>query len=460
MDEKDKETKKEDLDINVAASGDKKDEAQESFINKMKEEIQRDREKQIKQLENLYGMELEDIDFISDSKQALLIETPKVANYFMYAVLVLFFALLAWASLAHVDQNTSGQGKVIPSDQVQLVQSLDGGIVSKLFVRDGDVVKQGQPLIKLDDTRFKAVYNEDYAKYLTLLATVARYQAEIAEANDIDFPEVVRRDAPDLVQSETAIFKSRKETLDRSVSTLTRSFDLSQKELNITKPLVKEQVMSELELLRAERQTNDLGGSINQEKEKYKDDAYKNLKNMLSDLAIIQKGIEASKDKLSRTLIVSPVDGIVKHIEVTTIGQVIEPGKNIMEIVPLNDKLLLEVEIDPKDIGFIKVGDDANIKITAYDYTIYGSLHGKVNFISADTLQEAQGNTEKSYYRVIVSTNQNYLLDNRDKKRRLPIYPGMQATVTMATNKITILQYLIGPIYKTSKEALRESQRL
>ncbi len=409
------------------------------------------RQKYLKHMEKLYGLELDDIDFVSDSKQALLITTPRAANLFLYAVIALLLIAIIWAGLGYIDETTIGQGKVIPSSKVKVIQSLEGGIIEEIFVKDGDRVKRGQPLLKLDDTRFKADYNEEYIKYLTLLTTIVRYRAEINGDTSIDFPQEVRKNAPELVKSETEIFKARMSDLKTSLSTMQRSYDLANKELNILKPLVKEQIMSDLELIRVQRQVNEIKGSIIEEKEKFKADAYKNFKNLQSEFIILQKGIEASRDRAFRTTIVSPVNGIVNNVNISTIGGVIPPGEDIMELVPLDDTLTVEVQVDPKDIAFIKVGDEAYVKFTAYDFAIFGGMQGKVAVISADTMQSEEG---KSYYRVLVATDKNYLKNK--KGRKLPILPGMMASVNIITSKKSVLDYILNPFFKATDRAFKE----
>jgi adhesin transport system membrane fusion protein len=322
-----------------------------------------------------------DFAFANDVRAAAELRTPKTARLVLLGIIGLLTSAAIWAHFAVLDEVKRGAGRVIPSRQMQVVQSLEGGIIKKILVQEGDTVQEGQPVVQLDNTKFASDLGELQAK----------------------------RDA------------------------LSASLKLINRELDLTQRLYNQKVVPEIELLRLQRQVSDMGGQ----------------------LAITEETIKSAKDRLNRTELNAPVYGIVNKINITTLGAVVQPGANIMDIVPLDDTLLVEGRINPQDIAFIRPGQDAVVKITAYESTVYGSLQAKVERISADTIEEKSEKSDKpqTFYRVIVRTDKNYL---GTKENPLPIIPGMVTTVEILTGRKTVLDYLLKPARLLKQEALRE----
>ncbi|MDW8961496.1 HlyD family type I secretion periplasmic adaptor subunit [Legionella pneumophila subsp. fraseri] len=363
----------------------------------------------------------------------------------LWASLLFFIAAIIWANYAILDEVTTGQGKVIPSSEVQVIQNLEGGIIQNIFVKEGQIVKKDQILMQIDNTRFMSSYAEAEKKFDALEIEIIRLNAEISNTKPV-FPEKFTKTYPHLVQDQLSLYESRM----RELNQLEKSLELAQKELNLTRPLLKGGSVSEVEIIRLERTVSEIKGNI----EKFKSEELDRLNKARSELFALIEANKADKDRLTRTTVRSPVYGIVKQIKMKTIGGVVQPGSDLLEIVPLDDTLLIEAKIRPSDIGFIHPGQKAMVKITAYDFSIYGGLDGVVEHISADTIiDEKTDKKEESYYIVKVRTEKNYL---GTEKNPLPIIPGMQATVDILTGHKSVLQYLLKPILKAKQSALRE----
>ncbi|APF03161.1 TPA: HlyD family type I secretion periplasmic adaptor subunit [Legionella pneumophila] len=363
----------------------------------------------------------------------------------LWASLLFFIAAIIWANYAILDEVTTGQGKVIPSSEVQVIQNLEGGIIQNIFVKEGQIVKKDQILMQIDNTRFMSSYAEAEKKIDALEIEIIRLNAEISNTKPV-FPEKLTKTYPHLVQDQLSLYESRM----RELNQLEKSLELAQKELNLTRPLLKGGSVSEVEVIRLERTVSEIKGSI----EKFKSEELDRLNKARTELFALIEANKADKDRLTRTTVRSPVYGIVKQIKTKTIGGVVQPGNDLLEIVPLDDTLLIEAKIRPSDIGFIHPGQKAMVKITAYDFSIYGGLEGIVEHISADTIIDEQTDKkEESYYIVKVRTEKNYL---GTEKNPLPIIPGMQATVDILTGQKSVLQYLLKPIIKAKQSALRE----
>lgn len=397
----------------------------------------------------------EEQEILDESKKAFLIESPRWSNILLYGIAAAIVILVIWAKFAVLDEYTRANGKVIPSSQVQVIQNLEGGILSEIYVHEGDTVQKSQVLLRIDDTRFASDFREGQVKYLNLLASTARLKAEEEGKDKVTYPEIVEKEAPDVVADENNLFIQRKQQLDASLSTLERSYKLATEELDITKPLVEEGLMSQLELIRLERQVNEIKGKIDQAREDFESKAHEEYNKQQGQLSQLAQALNAMKDRMVRTTVRSPVKGTVKKINIATIGGVIRPGMDIMEIVPLEDTLLIEAKVRPKDIAFIHPGQSAMVKFTAYDYSIYGGLHGVVEYISADTIEdpEEQGPKKESYYKILVRTQTNHLGSDAHP---LPIIPGMVCTVDILTGKKSVLDYILKPILKAKQNALRE----
>jgi len=395
----------------------------------------------------------EELNFISDSREIVLSDNKNWGFVLMYAIAFFMIIALIWASVTVLDEITTAQGKVIPSSQVQVIQNLEGGILSKLYVREGDTVQKGQILLRIDDTRFSSSFNEGEQKYITLLAAIARLRAEASGADQIIFPQLVVSKGQEAIKNEQHLFDKQKSQLASSIATLQKSYDLAVEELEITKPLVDEGLMSQLELLRLKRQINELKGDITTVKDEFRSTQQKDLNEKEAELLALKENLKAAQDRLTRTTIRSPVTGTVNVVHISTVGAVIQPGIDILEIVPTEDNLLIEAKIKPQDIAFIRPKQNAVVKVTAYDYTIYGGLEGKVEHISADTITEEERGKEESYYKILVRTQKNYL-GSEDKP--LYIIPGMTVTVDVMTGKKSVLDYLLKPFLKARQSALRE----
>ncbi|WP_180106177.1 MULTISPECIES: HlyD family type I secretion periplasmic adaptor subunit [unclassified Acinetobacter] len=358
--------------------------------------------------------------------------------------------LLVWAWLFKLEEVSTGTGKVIPSSKEQIVQSLEGGILTKLNVKEGQIVEQGQVLAQLDPTRFASNVGETESLLVASRATAARLRAEV-NGTPLTFPEDVQK-IPTLVKEETALYHSRRANLEESVAGLKQALVLVQQELAMTEPLVAKGAASEVEVLRLKRSANDLQNQLNDVRNQYLVKSREELSKANTDIESQQQVVKGKSDTLSRTVFKSPVRGVVKEIDVMTLGGVIPQNGKLMTIVPLDEQLLVEARISPRDIAFIRPGQEALVKITAYDYSIYGGLKGKVTVISPDTLRD-EVKQDQFYYRVYIRTDSDKLSNKEGKS--FSITPGMVATVDIRTGSKTVLEYLIKPFNK-AKEALRE----
>jgi len=363
------------------------------------------------------------------------------------ATLLLF---LIWAHFAVLDEVTLGIGKVTPSRRAQIIGSQDGGILQQLDVQQGDRVAQGQVLATLDPTRFQSNYGEAMARVRTLRASAERLQAELGNA-PLHFSADVQQDAP-LVARETQLYQARRQNLSESMGNLQQSLALVQAELNLTEPLMLRGAAGKVDVMRLRRQVNDLRSKISELRNDYFVRAHEEQVKNNGELDAQLQVAAGKQDQLTRTTLLSPVRGIVKDVRITTVGGVLEPGGKLMEIVPLEDHLLIETRINPRDIGYIRPGLPAVVKITAYDAAIYGDLAGTVETVSPDTLQD-EVRHEEFYYRVMVKT-QKAELESKNG-HTFAIMPGMIANVEIKTGQKSVMDYLLKPLNK-AKESLRE----
>ncbi|EGT4278600.1 HlyD family efflux transporter periplasmic adaptor subunit [Cronobacter malonaticus] len=363
------------------------------------------------------------------------------------AALVLFFV---WAWFATLDEVTVGTGKITPSSRAQVIESLDGGIVNALMVHEGDVVDRGQMLARLDPTRFQSNYGEAAARARALRASSERLRSELT-GEPLQFSEESMRE-PALVARERQLYESRRRNLNETLENLQKTYNLVMAELRMTQPLVAKGAASEVEVIRLQRQAAELKGKMDDARNQFAVRAREEQVKNNADLDAQLQVMAGKADQLDRATLFSPVRGVVKDIQVTTVGGVLQPGGKLMEIVPLEDQLLVETRINPRDIAYIRPGLPATVKITAYDSSIYGDLKGEVEMVSPDTLQD-EVKRDQFYYRVYVRTK-SAELKNRNGKR-FPILPGMVANVEIKTGQKTVLDYLIKPLNKV-KEALRE----
>ena len=361
--------------------------------------------------------------------------------------LVLFFV---WAYFATLDEVTVGTGKVTPSSKAQQIDSLDGGVILKLLVQEGSIVNRSQLLAQLDPTRSQSNYGEAASRVRTLRASSERLSAELTGAPLKFSPETMK--SPELVARERQLYLSRKQNRDETVSNLQQSLKLVNQEISMTQPLVAKGAAGQVEVIRLQRQSSELRGkiddAINQYAVRAREEQVKNNADLDAELQVMA----GKEDQVTRAELFSPVHGIVKDIQVSTVGGVLQPGGKLMEIVPIEDQLLIETRINPRDIAYIRPGLEATVKISAYDSSIYGDLKGQVESVSPDTLQD-EVKRDQFYYRVYVRTDKAVLTNKAG--RQFPIVPGMVASVEIKTGQKTVLDYLIKPLNKV-KESLRE----
>jgi len=429
-------------------------------------------------------------DFTAEAAALIRENQAKGARALLWLSLIAVAALLFWATEGQIDEIVRGEGKVVPSRQVQIVQSLDGGVVQDILVREGQSVEQGQVLLRIDPTRFSSSLGENRAEYLAVKARIARLQA-LANNTPFVAPEDVLAEAPDLVAMERRAWETRTSELNATIAIAREqlkqrqqelretqanrdqaasSCALTSRELQVTRPLLSSGAVSEVDLLRLQRdvarfcgeqraataQLGRIASSIDEAQTKI-EEAELNIRNQArnelseasSRLATLSEGQAALVDRVRLAEIRSPVRGTIKTLLTNTVGGVVQPGKDIIEIVPTDDTLLLEARILPRDIAFLHPGLKAEVKFTAYDFAVYGGLEGAVEQIGADTTIDERGN---AYYIVRVRTDRAAL----DEAEQLRIIPGMVADVNILTGKRTLMQYLLKPILRAKANALVE----
>lgn len=376
------------------------------------------------------------------------------SRWILWTIFFTLSVFVTWAHFAEVDQITRAPGAVISSARSQIIQSLDGGVIEELLVKEGDTVQRGQILVKLEHTRQESGYLETRSKVVALATTVARLQAEVL-GGEPRFPKEVAL-YPEFRENQIQLLQKRRAAIQEEVQALEAIKALALKELDMTRPLLKTGDVSLTDVLRLERQVTDIQAQITNRRNKYFQDAQAEMSKAQEDLESAEQIMAQRRDQLNQTALKAPLHGVVKNVRVTTRGGVLRPGDEVMQIVPLEEDLVVEAKVSPVDIAFIKPGLEATIKIDAYDYAIYGTLSGKLVYISPDTLSEnlnlQQG--EQPYYRVRVQTNGRKFSGRPDKE--LDIQPGMTATVEIKTGSNTVLHYLVKPIFKTLNQALRE----
>ncbi len=432
-----------------------------------------------------------DTEFMPETESAVLEDSPWLARLTVWLVALLLLSALVWANYAVLDEVTTGLGKAIPSSKIQTIQNLEGGIVAEIFVREGQVVNKGDVLLRLDGTRFLSNQEEAEVDRMALLAKLERLGAE-AEGRALVMPEEILQKAPQLAEDERGFYQARQNRLHGEQAVLNQqlsqkqqevaefrskqqqyrsSLALIQRELNMSLPLVGTGAISEVEVLRLRRSMVDVRGALDattlalpraeaavseirsrleQVELTFRSEAFKELNEVRTQLNRITATSVAIEDRVSRTTVVSPVHGVIKQLRVNTIGGVVQPGSDLLEIVPLEDSLLIEAQVRPQDIAFLHPGQRAMVKISAYDYTIYGGLKANLELIGADTITDQEG---RSFYLIQVRTERNYL---GTPEKPLVIIPGMVATVDIITGEKSVLDYLLKPVLKARSEALRE----
>lgn len=384
----------------------------------------------------------------------------RASTTLVWATGIALLVAIVWAGFFELDEITRAQGKVIPSSREQVIQSLDAGVLSELMVREGTVVEKGQVLLRIDDTRSGAVFREAQEKYLALLAMAARLKAEASYSSSPSFPPELQSE-PSLLAQENQAFRARKRALEESLKALDVSISAVSRELTLTEPLVQQGVMSEVELLRLRRQQSELMGQRAERMNRYITDANNELVRVNSELSQTKENASAREDAFRRTTVRSPMKGVVKNVQVTTVGGVIQAGQPILEIVPTEDEMLVEAYVKPSDVAFLKIGQPAVVRLTAYDYNKYGGLEGVVEHLSPDTLRDERERQrrpgtpvelEEGLYRILVRISK---VDEIRHGLKLEPTPGMTAMVDIRTGRKTVLEYIFRPLQSVSM-ALRE----
>lgn len=435
--------------------------------------------------ESFHGQPLPEVN------KALIEDAPRIVRLTIWGVIGFFLFMVLWANFAIIDEVTRGDGKAIPSSKLQKIQNLEGGIVAEIYAHEGQIVEAGAPLLRLDDTRFVSNVGETEADRLAMTLRVERLSAEV-EDRPLHIADEIRKAVPNQANNEESLYQSRRQQLQNEIGGLQEqlvqrqqelrefsskqaqyrnSLQLLRQEINMSEPLVSQGAISQVEVLRlkraevenrgqldatslaiprAESAIKEVERKIEETRGKFRSEALTQLNEARTDLSKAQATGKALEDRVSRTLVTSPVRGIVKQLLVNTIGGVIQPGSDLVEIVPLDDTLLVEARIRPQDIAFLHPGQDAMVKFTAYDFTIYGGLKARLEQIGADTITDEDGNT---FYVIKLRTDRSHL--GTDEKPLL-IIPGMVASVDIITGKKSVLSYLLKPIIRARAEALRE----
>lgn len=438
-----------------------------------------------------YANQRQEFDLASDIRLAMFNQAPRGGRAIVWSTLVLVIILMCWMSYFEIEEVTSGVGEVVPLRRSQVVQNLERGVLEESLVRAGDIVQKGQPLLRLDEARFVQPQQEPRVKYLALTARAARLKAETS-GEQMTIPDVVGRERPDLVQRERQLYISRQRELDTDITILQeqkqqmeqellelkakladleKNYSLFEQEIKLTRPLLKQGVVSGVEVLRLERQALSMAGEIrelrlsisrvqsrlteadkNVQKKKleFANTAKEELNSVEVELEAITSSAAAADNRLKSTVIRSPIHGIVKQVLVTTEGTVIQPRTALIEVVALEETLLVETRIKPSDIAFLRPGQRATLRFPAYDFTVYTGLEAEVEHISTEFRTDEQGN---SFYPVRLRSKKNYLEQGQGK---FPIIPGMVAKVSIVTGKKTVMRYLLTPVLRAKEMALRE----
>ena len=429
-------------------------------------------------------------DWASDADWARMQQDPIRARAFLYGVLLTVVALLVWSYFAAIDEVTRGTGRVIPSSQLQRVQTFDGGVVQEILVREGQLVEAGQVLMRVDPTRFVSSFRENRAQALSLEARAERLRALITDT-PFDPSENLRAEAPGIVAQEREVYESRREELREQENilqdrihqrqeelreaqarrdTAQREANMSSQELNLTRPLLQSGAVSEVDILRLQREVSRATGerdqaaaavsrlesaveeARNQLSElgiERRSDWRNDLAQVMGDLSALDESSAGLQDRVRLAEVRSPVDGVVQRLNINTIGGVAQQGQEVVEIVPSDDQLLVEARIAPQDIAFLRPGQPATIKLTAYDFAIYGGLQAELDHISADTITDDNDNT---FYLVRVRA----LVDGEEVNQQLAVIPGMTAQVDIMTGKRTVMQFMLKPVLRAWSDSMGE----
>ena len=392
-----------------------------------------------------------DLDLVDDVYAATLRERQPVLRWGLYSVALVLLVFVLWAAWAQLEEVTTGNGKVIPTSREQVIQSLESGILAEIMVSEGDTVELDQPLLRIDDVRQGASVKEGQSKVDALLAAASRLRAE-SQGSALTFPVDVQRRAPDLTRNERDTFEARRRSLEASLGAQQQALRLANDELRITEPMAAGGLVSDVDVLRIKRTIAEAKGRLSELSGKFRADAAAELARVESELAGQRAGLTSREDSFRRTVLRAPKRGVVKNIRINTVGGVIQPGQDLLEIIPMDDNLLIETRIRPSDIAFLRPGMEAIVKVTAYDSAIYGWLPAKLVQISPDTLRD-EVRRDETYYRALVRTDAAALKTPDGKS--LPIIPGMLAQVDIKTGQKSVLSYVFKPVLR-AREALRE----
>lgn len=432
-----------------------------------------------------------DIEFMDQLEAASRMKPHKASNIMLWSITGMIAFFLLWASLAQVEEITRGQGQVVPTKDIQTVQSLEGGILQELLVEQGDKVTKGQVLLRLSDVMFSSEERGAEAKSGSLKLKIARLEAE-ASGQEFIIPEDLLKKSPDIAQNELALYRSRQQELKNAISiledklrTVTADIDEAQaqisrlsssrgslqQELTITRDMVAKKAVSKLEQIRLEREVNDIGGQIqaqqerigglradlsatekqkNDQMDRFRSQALTELSDVKTQSALLGENLKSIGDRVNRAELRAPVDGVVNNIAVRTVGGVVEPAQKLIEIVPIDSELKIIAKVSPNNIAFLRVGQNAKVKISAYNPQRYGSLSGKLTRIGASSVTDREGNV---FFEIEVRTDKNHL---GTEDAPLPVTPGMVADAEIITGKRTIMEYILKPFLQARDRALRE----
>lgn len=435
-------------------------------------------------------LKIEDFEFVSSVRSSVLIQSPKSTQRVLWTIAILVVWLIAWASWADIDEITRGEGRIIPSGQLQVVQNLEGGIVKAILVKEGDTVKKGQELLKIDNSKFTSTYAESVVKLDELKAKELRLRAEGNNQLFVNDTKVRSPRLDRLIEQEKSLYdinqlqlKSKIQILKEQLlqkrselkeakskyKHLDNSYRLLQREIDLSVPLAESGIVSEVDMIKLERDANkaseelssvelaipglfskitETKSKISQARLEFQTKARLEWHTVVADIAKLKESKVYLKDQVSRTIVMAPVEGTVNQIFVNTVGGVVKPGMDLIEIVPSDDALLAEIKVKPQDIAFLFPGQKALVKFTAYDFAIFGGLKGEVENISPDTITDEEG---ENYYMVRIKTYESPL-----SSKKLTIIPGMTITVDILTGKKTVMDYLLKPIFKAKNNALSE----
>ena len=383
----------------------------------------------------------------------LRIGRPSVVSFLLLnAILITIGILLVWSAFSYVDEVTHAEGRIIPSSRMQIVQNMEGGIVRSINVKQGDVVEKDDVVLQMESVQYSSELDSKKQQVMSLMAKQARLQAEVNDQS-LQFTKEFSALASQYVQTEMSEFDSRRRRLSADVNLLESQLNSGQQELEIVRKMTERGLEPQIELVRTQARVDELRNKIESMKRQFKSESATELSRVVLELNPLRQTLPAYADKLNRTQVKAPLKGVVNRVMVNTVGGVIKPGEPIVEIVPFDDTLVVEAQIRPQDIGFIHLGQSANVKITAYDYSIFGSLKGQITNISPDSVSKEERGQVMYYYVARIETSAKVI---QSLEKNLPIIPGMQAQVDIITGNKSVLSYLLKPLIGVKENAFRE----